>query len=120
MNLIRHVMKSGQNAINGIIETFKNEKMIRFHFSLYLLVMFLMVILSMNTTVKFVLIIFFALTMCAELLNTAIEDVVDLVVDNNHHFLAKRAKDAAGGAVFLCAIVGYAIFLCNAYLIIIT
>ena len=42
--------------------------------------------------------------MILELLNTAIEAVVDLTVKQAYHELAKIAKDCAAGAVLLSAI----------------
>ena len=48
-----------------------------------------------------VLSIFFVLAM--ELVNTAVEAVVDLVCNNTPHPLAKIAKDAAAGAVLLAS-----------------
>ena len=44
------------------------------------------------------------LVMTLELLNTAIEAVVDLVVDTQYHDLAKIAKDCAAGAVLMSTI----------------
>lgn len=41
------------------------------------------------------------LVLTLELLNTAIEAVVDLVVDTKYHDLAKIAKDCAAGAVLV-------------------
>jgi diacylglycerol kinase (ATP) len=40
-----------------------------------------------------------------ELLNTAIESVVDLTVKQNYHELAKIAKDCAAAAVLIAALV---------------
>lgn len=45
-----------------------------------------------------------ALVMGMELLNTALESVVDLTVKNSYHELAKIAKDCAAGAVLVSAI----------------
>jgi diacylglycerol kinase (ATP) len=39
-----------------------------------------------------------------ELLNTALEAVVDLTIGQTYHFLAKIAKDCAAGAVLIAAI----------------
>ena len=47
-----------------------------------------------------------ALVMSLELVNTALEAVVDLTVGKTYHELAKIAKDCAAGAVFLSAIAG--------------
>ncbi|MCL2215954.1 MAG: diacylglycerol kinase family protein [Defluviitaleaceae bacterium] len=46
--------------------------------------------------------IFFVLSM--ELVNTAVEAIVDLVTGGKPHPLAKIAKDAAAGAVLLAAV----------------
>lgn len=45
-----------------------------------------------------------ALVMVLELLNTALESVVDLTVRQSYHELAKIAKDCAAGAVLVAAI----------------
>ncbi|NEP03168.1 MAG: diacylglycerol kinase family protein [Symploca sp. SIO2E9] len=44
------------------------------------------------------------LVLALELLNTAIESVVDLTVKQNYHEFAKIAKDCAAGAVLVSAI----------------
>ena len=45
-----------------------------------------------------------ALVLCLEIVNTAVESTVDLATQERHP-LAKRAKDAAAGAVLVAAIV---------------
>jgi diacylglycerol kinase (ATP) len=45
-----------------------------------------------------------ALVLVLELLNTALEAVVDLAVGREFHQLAKVAKDCAAGAVLIAAI----------------
>jgi diacylglycerol kinase (ATP) len=44
------------------------------------------------------------LVLTLELLNTAIESVVDLTVEQTYHELAKIAKDCAAGAVLISAL----------------
>lgn len=44
------------------------------------------------------------LVLVAELFNTALERVIDLIVGDRYHPLAKTAKDVAAGAVFLAAV----------------
>ena len=58
------------------------------------------------------LLVFFCLIPALELVNTALEAVVDLV-SPNYHPLAKVAKDCAAGAVLVAALgaVGAAVFL---------
>ena len=45
-----------------------------------------------------------SLVLTLELLNTAIESVVDLTVKQTYHELAKVAKDCAAGAVLISAL----------------
>lgn len=45
------------------------------------------------------------LVLALELLNTAIESIVDLTVKQTYHELAKIAKDCAAGAVLVSALV---------------
>ena len=50
-----------------------------------------------------------AIVMVLELINTAIESVVDLTVKQSYHELAKIAKDCAAGAVLVSAIAAVAV-----------
>lgn len=82
------------------------------HFISAILVLLLALFLRV-TPVEFALLaISILVVLCAELLNTAIEAVVDLV-SPDYHPLAKIAKDAAAGAVLVAAcgagIMGYLI-----------
>jgi diacylglycerol kinase (ATP) len=45
------------------------------------------------------------LVLTLELVNTAIESIVDLTVKQSYHELAKVAKDCAAGAVLVSALV---------------
>lgn len=84
----------------------------RMHFISAILVLLVALFLRV-TAVEFALLaISILVVLCAELLNTAIEAVVDLV-SPDYHPLAKAAKDAAAGAVLVAAcgagIMGYLI-----------
>lgn len=50
--------------------------------------------------------------MALELINTALEAVVDLTVEQSFHELAKIAKDCAAGAVFIAALTAILVGLC--------
>jgi undecaprenol kinase len=60
------------------------------------------------------LLIVISLVLCAELLNTAIEAVIDLV-SPEWHPLAKVAKDTAAGAVLVSAVFAVAVGLVILY-----
>lgn len=50
-----------------------------------------------------ILVLAITLVIMAELVNTAVERVADLACGGEFHPLAKLAKDAASGAVLVCA-----------------
>lgn len=97
-------------AIEGILWAVKSERHLRYHFVAALAVLLLALFFRV-TALEFLLLVLAAmLVIFAELINTAIEAVVDLVTEE-YHELAKRAKDIAAGAVLVTsigsAILGY-------------
>lgn len=90
-------------AANGIIYCVKMER----NFKVHLLATVLVVILGLLTKISLIewliILIFIAGMLALELVNTAIERVVDLVTTDIHP-LAKLAKDVAAGAVLIFAI----------------
>ncbi len=90
-------------AIEGIIWAAKSERHIRYHFVAALAVVFLALFFKISALEFFLLVLAAVLVIFAELMNTAIETVVDLVTDD-YHELAKRAKDVAAGAVLVTSI----------------
>ena len=85
----------------------------RIHLGMTILVIMCSVIFSLSTLKKAVVILLCALVICAELINTAIENVIDMntAVFNMY---AKRAKDLAAASVLVLsiasAIIGLIIF----------
>ena len=71
-------------------------------------------LLNISLSEWFICIILFSSVISLEIVNTAIETVVDLV-SPNYNELAKRAKDLAAGSVLIAAIasaiIGIIIFL---------
>lgn len=90
-------------AIEGIIYAFKTQKHIKLHYLIAVaaLVLSLVLKLPVQEFVLFALSIIFLLF--AEMLNTAIEEAVNLIEDK-HHILAKNAKDVSAGAVLIASI----------------
>jgi diacylglycerol kinase (ATP) len=90
-------------AIEGILYSFKSQKHVKLHFAIAIVVLLLSLVLKLPM-VEFVLFLFSVIVLLfAELLNTAIEEVVNLIEDR-HHIIAKNAKDVAAGAVLVAAI----------------
>lgn len=109
----KSLIESFNFAVQGIIYALKKERNMKIHFSMATIV--IVSSLFFDFTKLELLMLFFAITLVitAELFNTAIEKVVDLVTDK-YHPLAKVAKDVAAGAVLIAAInsviVGYLLF----------
>lgn len=98
-------------AFYGIVHGYQTERNFRFHVFAAIVVMLLAFFFQI-TRVEWILIIFaIGMVMCAELLNSAIERVVDLVTED-YHELAKAAKDLAAGAVLLISITAALIGIC--------
>lgn len=101
------------NATNGIIYSATTQLNIRIQLVLAVIVMVLSLFYGLNTAEFLCLLFAVFMVIFAELINTAIETVVDLFVDV-YHPKAKISKDVAAGAVVLAAcnalVVGYFIF----------
>ena len=91
------------NAVNGIIYAATTQRNIRIQLVLAVIIMMLSLFYGLNTTEFLCLVFAVFMVIFAEMINTAIETVVDLFVDV-YHPKAKIAKDVAAGAVVLAAI----------------
>jgi len=84
----------------------------RFHFAAAIVVLLAVLFLKVTPTEFALLALSILSVLCAEMFNTAIEAVVDLI-SPDYHPLAKIAKDTAAGAVLITAcgagIMGYLI-----------
>lgn len=101
------------NAINGIINTVRTERNMKIHLVAAILVLIACFFFDISRVEFLILVVTITMVMSAEVVNTAIEAVVDMST-NYYHPLAKIAKNAAAGAVLITAInaviVGYVIF----------
>ena len=109
---LRTWIKSANCAIEGILVAAKTQRHVRYHFYSSAVILLLSYILGVSRT-EFLLLALAAITvLLAELLNTAVEAVVDLL-SPEHHETARIAKDVAAGAVLItafgAAIIGYII-----------
>lgn len=100
-------------AISGILYAFRTQRNIKIHFMTTLLVIIFSYLLELDTMELLAVSITVALVLAAEMINTAIETVVDMYTQE-YHPLAAAAKNVAAGAVLVSAInavvVGYLIF----------
>lgn len=99
-------------AIEGIIHTARTQKHMRRHFLAALFLFPFSLILGVTQTEFILISLSICIVLFAELMNTAVEAVVDLVT-TEYHPLAKTAKDVAAGAVLVAsigaAVMGYLI-----------
>jgi diacylglycerol kinase len=91
-------------AGRGIKLVFGSEPNMKIHIVIALLVIICGFIFSITTTEWLLCIFCFGLVISAEMINTAIEHLVDLV-SPDHHELAGKVKDVAAGAVLITALI---------------
>ncbi len=96
--------KSFGYAFEGIINTILHERNMQIHCCVTILVIIFGFILHISLAEWMICLLLFALVLSLELVNTALEAVVDLATTERKP-LAKKAKDAAAGAVLISAII---------------
>lgn len=106
-------IQSFKYAFRGIKSTFGKEPNLNIHLVMAVLVVLCGVLFQINTAEWMACLLCFGLVIAIEMLNTAIELLVDLV-SPEHHKKAGQIKDIAAGAVLVsaiaAAIVGLVIF----------
>lgn len=105
LNKPKHnLFRNGVYALEGFVDIVKNEA----SFKWQLLMLFIMGIVAWNLPISFahssILFISLFIPVLAEVINSAIERVVDLVTQD-YHILAKQAKDVGATIVLLSLIV---------------
>ena len=99
----RDIIDSFCHAFAGIGSTVKAERNMKIHVTCAMIVVILGFCLRIEIWEWLVCIAWIAAVMAAELINTAIENTVDMVTKEYNPY-AKTAKDAAAGAVLILAI----------------
>jgi diacylglycerol kinase (ATP) len=90
-------------AAEGILHCFRTQKHMQFHFLMLVLVLLSGLLLSLDTRDMLVLLFCISLVIATEMVNTAVETVVDMITQT-YHPLAKLAKDVAAGAVLIASV----------------
>ena len=110
---MRKRIESFKHAIRGIRMVLSSEKNMQIHLIFVILVVFFGLLFCISPVEWMICLLAFGLVMGAEMINTAIETVVDLV-SPDYHELAGKAKDIAAGAVLITSVfaasVGLVIF----------
>lgn len=119
MSTLRKHTISFKHAFEGIAYTFKTQPNFKVHSLVAALVLFGAWFFNLPSTEIAIIIFTISLVMIAEMINTAIESVVDLITDKLQP-QAKIAKDVSAGMVLVSVIfaVLIAIFIFVKYLIV--
>lgn len=111
---LRHQAVSFRQALHGISWAFYTQSHFQFHIIVGLLVMLFAFILQVSLLEMALLVLVIFSVLVIELLNTALEAVVNLVTEEWEGY-AKIAKDVSAGAVLIMSlgamIVGCIIFI---------
>ena len=111
----RDVISSLEFALTGIFTAFKEEKNMRSHVLSALTAIIAGLIFRISATEWLFLLLSIFLVIAFEIMNSAVENVVDLASDYHFSMRAKNAKDMAAGAVLVVSgfavITGLIIFL---------
>jgi diacylglycerol kinase (ATP) len=109
---LRQWLRSANFAIEGILHGARTQRHLRYHFFSAAGVLFASYILGVSRMEFIIISLAVILVLSAELLNSAIESVVDLL-SPHYSEKARVAKDLAAGAVFItafgAAVMGYII-----------
>jgi diacylglycerol kinase len=105
---------SFKHAAEGILYSFTSQPNYRVHTILSIIAIFMGIFLHIDRHDWVILILIIVLGLAIEMINTAVESVVDLVT-SQWHISAKHAKDVAAGAMLLYA-VGAIIVACFIFL----
>lgn len=110
----KSLCESFRHAAHGFFTLLKEERNLRIHVCITVIVICAAVVLNLSAAEKAVVTALCFGVICAELINSAIENAVDLSC-GVFNMYAKRAKDFAAGAVLIlscgAAVCGLIIFL---------
>ena len=110
----KKLINSFKYAFSGIVTAFKSEKNMKIHFTMMMLVIIFGILLKISLNEWLVCIMLFCMVIGSEMINTAVENVVNLAMPTKNE-VAKNAKDISAGAVLVfaigSAIIGLIIFI---------
>ncbi|MSN97090.1 diacylglycerol kinase [Campylobacter sp. FMV-PI01] len=92
--------KNANYALQGLKQAVKNEMSFKIELVCVCVLSIILIFLEISILEKLIMFIVLILILISELINTAIENVVDLIT-SDYQILAKIAKDIASAIVFL-------------------
>jgi len=104
LNKPKHnLFRNGGYAIEGLIDVIKNETSFKWQLFMFFVLGIIAWVLPISFSQSSILFLSLFIPILAEVANSAIERVVDLVT-NEYHVLAKQAKDVGATMVLISLI----------------
>lgn len=103
MEYNKSLLKSFGYAFEGVLHAIKNNRNLRIHFAAGLIVIAVSIFFHVTPFEMGILGIMILLVILSEMINTAIEEMVNLITQE-HRKEAKIAKDVAAGMVLIAAV----------------
>ena len=100
---IKRLKKSFGYAFKGIDDVISNEPNMKIHVSVAILVVIMAFLLKISMIEWIILVLLIGLVLAAEVINTTIENLVDMYT-KDYNERAKVVKDTAAGTVLILAI----------------
>ena len=100
---IKRLKKSFGYAFKGIDDVVSNEPNMKIHVSVAILVVIMAFLLKISRIEWIILVLLIGLVLAAEVINTTIENLVDMYT-KDYNERAKVVKDTAAGTVLILAI----------------
>lgn len=107
-----NLLVSFKYAWQGVAYAFRTQRNFRIHVVVGSFAVGLAIALSLAPVELAVIILTCGIVLTMELINTALESVVDLTVEQTYHELAKIAKDCAAAAVLISALISVSVAAC--------
>lgn len=103
MDYNKSMSKSFGYALSGFLHALKNNRNLRIAFFLAVLVLLLGLYFQVTSLEMVILVIAILLVILSEMINTSLEEMVNLIT-NEHRKEARIAKDVAAGMVLVAAV----------------
>jgi len=111
---LSQLFKSFHYAWDGLVSTYKSEQNFRLQVLVSVIVVTVSAVLGISRKEWVIVLLVICLILLLELLNTALEKVIDVLQPKIHHYV-KLIKDVMAAAVFLASlfavVIGVIIFL---------
>ena len=97
-------------SLNGLYYSITKETAFQQEFCVYIVLLVVLFFLPLSIVFKSLLLLVNTLVLIVEMLNSAIEAIVDMV-SPEYHALAKKAKDLGSGAVFVSIVLAVTLWI---------